>query len=223
MRLLNRYLARVFPPASLDRLACVPPAQSGASRAILPVWSAGRVRRWHMSAVLSGTDDFLDGHCGRVARIILALDPDARAALIAAALTHDDGEHVTGDISGPRKRAMPWPVLADLEAAEAAGRFGLWGRDFGAGLSAAESAFLHLADQLDGFLWVRLHRPDELRRPDWRRSAAAIEATAASLGFARDVRPLLVADDARGRGRGWRRYFSTMFKGRNDGERHFGD
>ena len=38
---------------------------------ILDMWKACRVRRWHTNTELAGTDDRIDGHSGRVARIIL--------------------------------------------------------------------------------------------------------------------------------------------------------
>ena len=158
---------------------------------ILEVWRAGRSRRWHMNADLSRTDDFLDGHGARVARIVLCLVPDARREVVIAALNHDDGEHKIGDISRPAKDALGLVEARRLEEAEAGVRAALWGRDPIAALSAAELELLALADRLDAFLWVRAHAPEILGRSAWRADAAVLIDRAARLGFAREIAPLV--------------------------------
>ena len=167
------------------------PGRIVAPHALLAVWRAGRVRRWHQSAELSATSDFLDGHAGRVARTVLALNPDARAALLAACLTHDDGEHVVGDLSTPRKSAITREARDALEAAEGVVRSDLWGRDYCAALAPAELVLLRLADRLDALLWVQAHCPAALNSADWRIAASAIRADAAALGFSQPIEALL--------------------------------
>ena len=71
------------------------------------IFRAGRVRRWHSDADLSWTDDYNDAHQGRVARLLLALHPNPSAVLLAAALTHDDGELKAGDMGHALKRENP--------------------------------------------------------------------------------------------------------------------
>ena len=81
------------------------------------IFRAGFVRRWHSDPDLCHTVDPIDGHSARVARIILALHPSPSVALIRAALTHDDGESVTGDMSAVMKRNNPF-IAAHLARAE---------------------------------------------------------------------------------------------------------
>lgn len=182
-------IARFSPPRSGDPADLLP--GRAASHALLAVWRAGRVRRWHQNAELSATSDFLDGHAGRVARTVLALNRDARAVLLAACLTHDDGERDVGDLSTPRKAALSIAARAELEVAEGDARAALWGRDFCAALAPAEVALLKLADRLDALLWVRAHVPASLDCDDWREAAAAIRADAARLGFSDTIEALL--------------------------------
>lgn len=160
-------------------------------RNILDVWRAGRVRRWHMDPDLSWTIDFTDGHGARVARIVLALDPEARGRVLAAALTHDDGEACFGDLSRPAKDALGSDAATSLEQSEAEARRVLWGTDYVSGLTAAEQTLLSLADRLDAWLWVRAHMPHLLTGRAWSGSAAAILSRAEALGFGAVVAPLL--------------------------------
>jgi hypothetical protein len=53
------------------------------------IFHAGLTRRWHTNAHLNGTCDRLDGHQARVARIILALWPDASRTPMAEMLNDD--------------------------------------------------------------------------------------------------------------------------------------
>ena len=71
------------------------------------LYNAGAVRRWHTNPHMAHVVDTIDGHSGRVAKMILLLHPAPSMALIRAALTHDDGEYAVGDIPGPAKSALP--------------------------------------------------------------------------------------------------------------------
>jgi hypothetical protein len=128
------------------------------------IFRAGRTRRWHTNPDLCDTADHVDGHSGRVARILLHLWPDTSAAALRAALTHDDGEHASADVAGPIKRA--WPDLAymlhDIETLE---RQALWGAD--PDLTELERARIDFADKLDAYMWMMHHRPHLRSRPDW--------------------------------------------------------
>ena len=104
------------------------------------IFKAGRVRRWHQNPDLSDTHDYNDGHAGRVARIILALHENPSKRLIIAALQHDDGEFVAGDISGPVKRENQ-VFVGVLNTIEAKFRADLWGYDALSFLSDDEEAW----------------------------------------------------------------------------------
>lgn len=139
------------------------------------IFHAGLTRRWHTSAHLSGTCDRLDGHQGRVARIILALWPDASRDLLIAALTHDDGESVTGDIPAT------YPKSDRHKVAEVFARKDIWGSGMPC-LSYADGQRLHLADKLDAYQWAYHHAPHIMGKPEWCEAWAQIETMAAGLG-----------------------------------------
>ena len=139
------------------------------------IFHAGLTTRWHTNPWLAQTCDRLDGHQGRVARIILALWPDASRDLIIAALTHDDGEYITGDIPAT------FGKTDDQASCEAAAYITIWGDKFPR-LSEEDGAKLHFADKLDAYQWAYHHAPHLMDKPEWRYAWAHIEAMAAGLG-----------------------------------------
>ncbi len=128
------------------------------------IFRAGRVRRWHTNADLAHTSDPIDGHSGRVARIILALHANPSAALLRAALTHDDGEHAVGDIRAPAKDEHP-SLSHWLDAEEARARKSLWGDD--PILTEVEKKWLYYADRKDALMWAQTHAPHALSGDGW--------------------------------------------------------
>ena len=116
------------------------------------IFYAGLTTRWHTNPHLAQTCDRLDGHQGRVARLILALFPDASRDLLIAALTHDDGESVTGDIPATTGKT------AEQMGAEALARGEIWGLGFQL-LARYERERLRLADKLDAYMWAEHHAP----------------------------------------------------------------
>ncbi|WP_165775071.1 hypothetical protein [Mameliella alba] len=128
------------------------------------IFRAGFVRRWHTNPDLAHTVDRIDGHSARVARIIMALHPSPPLELIRAALIHDDGESVIGDIPGPAKERMTdsgWS-LAPIEGAalhEVWGAFEKPRQD--------ERIWLWFADRLDAYMWAAHHAPHVLNGDGW--------------------------------------------------------
>lgn len=123
---------------------------------------AGFVRRWHTNPDLAHTVDRIDGHSGRVARIILMLHPDPSVTLLRAALIHDDGESVVGDVKAPTKDK--YPVIADaLEEMEYIARCEIWGHceEF------HERKWLKFADRLDAYMWAAHHAPHVMGGDGW--------------------------------------------------------
>jgi len=143
------------------------------------IFRAGFVRRWHSNPDLCHTVDRIDGHSARVARIILALHPSPSVALIRAALTHDDGESVTGDMSAVMKQQNP--VIASILAlAEGVARRALWGHE--PDLSDRDRNWLKFADRLDAYMWAAHHAPHIMDRDGWPELLAWINETADVLG-----------------------------------------
>lgn len=144
------------------------------------VFLAGLVHRWHTNPHLAHTHDRLDGHAGRVARILLAMHPDPSVALLRAALTHDDGESVSGDIPGPTKRAHP-EYAGAAEVLERAEIERLWGRD-GDDLTPCALRWLCFADRLDAYQWAAHFAPQRIWDDGWPESRAWLMSEARALG-----------------------------------------
>ena len=146
------------------------------------LWLSGRVMRWHTNPRMAGTGDRLDGHQARVAQIILENHPEPSVALLRAALTHDAGEMVVGDLPADMKRQMP-DVAARHRLEE------IIARDIIAGafpdLSESETMWLHFADRLDALLWAQFHGED-MTTTDWRLAREEIARLEFMLGVVDD-------------------------------------
>ena len=146
------------------------------------LWLSGRVMRWHTNPRMAGTGDCLDGHHARVAQIILQHHPEPSVALLRAALTHDAGEMIVGDIPREMKRNMPDVVerLAQVEAVC---------RDTIAGtfpdLGESDQTWLRYADRLDAYLWASWHDED-MATTEWRLAREEIARLEAMLGAVDD-------------------------------------
>ena len=139
------------------------------------IFQAGLTQRWHTNPWLTHTTDRLDGHQGRVARLIIALWPDASRDLIIAALSHDDAESITGDIPYPRGKTT------EQERAEAAARIIVWQRRAPM-LSSQDEARLRFCDRLDAAMWMLHWAPQCKDREDWKDALTWIDHEATRLG-----------------------------------------
>jgi hypothetical protein len=142
---------------------------------IKAIFNAGRVSRWHMHPDLSLSGDTLDGHQGRVARIMLRYWPDTPALVLAYALTHDDGEAVTGDLRN--KSTAQQDTEDDARSC-------LWG---GALPEACEFTLrwwlrFKLADMLDAYMWMMHKAPHLQSHPDWQEHWRDLQCEASDLG-----------------------------------------
>ena len=149
---------------------------------LLAIWRACRVRRWHTNYELAGTDDRIDGHSGRVARIILKLHPGPSFALLIAALIHDDGEWGMGDIAHPAKKALKAlepAAWARIEATEEDSLCEIWQRF--PSLTITEQAWLKFADRLDAYIWAAMHGA-RMDRNGWPADFDNLMDAAVSLG-----------------------------------------
>ena len=147
-----------------------------------PLWLSGRVMRWHTNPRMAGTGDRLDGHHARVAQIILQFHHDPSVALLRAALTHDAGEFIVGDLPGDMKRQMP-------DVAERHALVEAVARDTIAGvfpdLSESDQTWLRWADRLDAYLWASWHDED-MDTTEWRLAREEIARLEAMIGVVDD-------------------------------------
>ena len=154
---------------------------------LLKAFRAGFVRRWHTNPDLAHTNDRIDGHSARVARIVLMLHPNPSVALIRECLIHDDGESVVGDVKAPTKDANPkW--AADLASMEMDARSRLWGRSEKANCTDLDYRWLKFADRLDAYMWAKHHAPHVLSGDGWPRALEWLEATATAFEVLDQVR-----------------------------------
>lgn len=138
------------------------------------IFHAGLTHRWHTNPHLAGTTDRLDGHQGRVARLALALFPDASRELLIAALTHDDGESVTGDIPATTGKSI------DQLFAEKSSRAGIWGAPLK--ISYRDERRLNFCDKLDAAMWMLHFAPDCADQDFWKEALIWIDVEAEALG-----------------------------------------
>ena len=108
---------------------------------------AGRVTRYHTSTLVKGED--VAQHTFNMMNLLMVmLNGQVSPALLKAALLHDQGEYVTGDIPSPVKRAMKLNELDIMETA-AINYIHYAGSP---SLTEWEHLLLKVADNLDGLL-----------------------------------------------------------------------
>ncbi|QDP60536.1 MAG: hypothetical protein Unbinned338contig1000_29 [Prokaryotic dsDNA virus sp.] len=145
---------------------------------------AGFVRRWHTNPELAHTNDRIDGHAGRVARIILMLYPKPSVELIRAALIHDDGESVVGDMGALLKTKRP-DIARALYGIELSASLEIWGK--GPVLSSDDMAWIKFADRLDAYMWAAHHAPQVMGGDGWPEAHEWLRTEGARLMIAADV------------------------------------
>jgi len=157
---------------------------------ILEIYQSGEVRRWHANPAMAHVHDTVAAHSSRVAKIILRFHPAPSMALIVAALTHDDGESLTGDVPYPAKRDNQdlAALLGRIEGREIAR---LWGSDTRAHLAPDSLRWLTFADKLDAYITVSLHAPHEAEKPEWAKSMRGLWAMAEELRISEHLDDLM--------------------------------
>ena len=144
------------------------------------IFRAGRVRRWHANPDLADTDDRIDGHSGRVARIILLLHPNPSVELLRQALIHDDGESVTGDIPKPTKDKLYKFGHDGLNEIECDAVELLW--DIQLTCNQFIYRWIKLADLIDAYQWMMHHKPHLKDGNGWPEHLERINELARELG-----------------------------------------
>ncbi len=145
---------------------------------IHPIYQSGGVTRWHARPEVTATQTLADHH-GRVAQIMLYFWPNVRRELIYAALHHDCGELVVGDVPYPAKQAMP--ELAEmLDAVEQQARADMAVTP--TDITSGEYRMLKFCDRLEAYTFIAMHHPHLLSNADWIEDRAHIDDTAEKLG-----------------------------------------
>ena len=142
------------------------------------VLQSGYCTRWHANPSLAHIRETLAEHHGRVAQIICGLHPNPSANLLKAALHHDCGEMVVGDLPWPFKQRNA--AIADAHAeieAQVLEELGL-----AVEIDPRERKWLKLADRLAAVMHVAHVAPDLLRRDGWPDDIALVVDQARELG-----------------------------------------
>jgi 5'-deoxynucleotidase YfbR-like HD superfamily hydrolase len=147
-------------------------------------WLAHRVQRYHTNPHLAPIGQTNADHAHGVASIIAALNPQASAELLRAALWHDAGERWAGDLPQPFKAEFP-DIARQHRWAEA--QLARRAAPALPSLSPTEEDWLKLADSLEAIFFAAFHRPGLLQRPDWREFGEAMVDRAVALGVGPEV------------------------------------
>jgi hypothetical protein len=144
---------------------------------INPIYKSGSISRWHANPDVPAQS--LADHQCRVAQIILFFWPKATRDMLYAALHHDCGELITGDVPSPTKDANP-ALRAALSQAEADARLSMGITSF-----VADFPMLRFADRLEAYTYVALHCHHLLGQPEWVRAIAELGEMADALGVSK--------------------------------------
>jgi len=133
------------------------------------IYRSGRVLRWHSYPEIECQTNAQ--HQWGVAVIIMANHPNPSAELLKAALLHDAGEIVVGDMPKPCKDKKP-ELLAEYEKAEA---LALDGMGIKLNLTKKEQAWLEWAGRAEAYRWMVANNHALRHKPEWKYAALWIE------------------------------------------------
>ena len=152
------------------------------------LYRSGFVRRYHTHPTLGAHGQTNGHHQWGVAALIVALHPNPSRELLMAALFHDAGEYLTGDLPYSFKMFFPkvYEAVSREEEAECADMLGR-----GLLLEARDRDWLKMCDRLEAVLFVGLVEPARLAEPDWRECVSSVVRMAAGLGVEDEVRGML--------------------------------
>lgn len=109
---------------------------------------AGRVQRYHQHALLR-TEDVAQHTFGLVNLLMIMTERQVTAELLMAAIAHDMGEYVSGDIPSPTKHGMGKEARAAFNAIEDKAMHDIHGAEWRTPTDW-EYLLLKTADNLDG-------------------------------------------------------------------------
>ena len=142
-------------------------------------WLAHRVQRYHTNPHLARLGQTNADHAHGVASIIAALNPNASAALLRAALWHDAGERWAGDLPSPFKAKFPDIARQHRFAEQQLAVLG--GIGIEPMLTPDEASWLKMADGLEALLFAAFSRPGLLEAHGIGANGQPLEADAVSL------------------------------------------
>jgi len=157
------------------------------------------VRRWHTHPHLSHTVDPIGYHGGRMAILALDLFSNPSRDLLAACVTHDLAESVTGDVpydSPIKDHGIEECILDNMDMSYDGG---------------PELKFL---DLLDSYLWARHHAPWLMDRKEWQDQREKILDLASELSVCLFQYQLGGCDENSSIGRKRRHHWRTVHHGR---------
>jgi 5'-deoxynucleotidase YfbR-like HD superfamily hydrolase len=125
------------------------------------IYKSGSVTRWHANPDVPAQT--LADHHGRVAQIILYFFPAASVNLLYAALHHDCGELIVGDVPSPAKRDDQ--LAHFLQLREAIAR-----QEMGIDVIDHHDPRLTFADKLEAYTYAAHTRPDIMGQAEWVRA-----------------------------------------------------
>lgn len=144
---------------------------------INPIYKSGSVSRWHANPDVPAQS--LADHQCRVAQIGLFFWPNCEASLLYAALHHDCGELIVGDVPKPSKDDDP-ELAALLHLREAVARASM-----GIDVIDHNDPRLIFADRLEAYTYVALHCHHLLGQPEWVRALVELGEMADALGVSK--------------------------------------
>ena len=142
------------------------------------LYRSGFVQRWHTHPTLARLGQTLAHHQWGVTTLIMSLHGRPSVRLLRAALWHDVGEVVYGDVPYSAKESNP-ELTALLDEAEFQAAFKMTG--YYHHLSADDKLWLAMCDRLEAYLYVKQVQPSLLQTPDWLDCLAHIKDMAQDL------------------------------------------
>lgn len=148
------------------------------------LYLSGFVQRWHTHPTLARLGQTLAHHQWGVTTLIMSLHGRPSVRLIRAALWHDVGEIVYGDVPYSAKSGNP-ELAALLSEAESQAAFKITG--YYNNLSESDNLWLAMCDRLEAYLYVKLVAPALLESEDWVECLAHIKDMAQDLDVLDDL------------------------------------
>jgi hypothetical protein len=145
----------------------------------LELYLSSFVQRWHTDLHLARLGQTLGHHQWGAATLIAVLHPNPSRDLLLAALTHDAGEVMTGDLPWDFKQSFP-EVAEMVEEAGGVARDMMINRRLD--LSETDQKWIALADALEAWLYVAVNMPERLAQGDWQHARRWLEGQAFALG-----------------------------------------
>ncbi len=144
-----------------------------------PLHRALRTYRWHADPILGRLLQTNADHAGGMCALAIDLWPDASADLLKACILHDAAECVTGDMPRLAKKDFPDLGRHIAEIEDCVNEENGWMIQ----TDTEDTARLDFLDNLEPYLFVKLHDPARLATAEWPEARKWLIARAADLGI----------------------------------------